>query len=95
MKSVLTNKHISIHTRRRALECYIEPIPMYECKAWPISKQLQKKLEATEMCFLQRILQISWTAKKSNKIVLQEADTRSLINKALKDQATFFGLLMR
>ena len=29
MKSVLTNNHISIHTRRRFLECYIEPILMY------------------------------------------------------------------
>ena len=27
-----------------ALECYIEPILMYECEAWTISKQLQKKL---------------------------------------------------
>ena len=29
MKSVLTNNHISIQTRRRVLECYIEPILMY------------------------------------------------------------------
>ena len=37
MKSVLTNKHISIHTRRRALECYIEPNLIY---GWTISKLL-------------------------------------------------------
>ena len=28
MKIVLTNSHISIHTRKRTLECYIEPILM-------------------------------------------------------------------
>ncbi|GFO26229.1 nitrilase homolog 1-like [Plakobranchus ocellatus] len=56
MKTVLTNKNISIRTRRRALECYIEPILMYGCEAWTISKQTQKKLEATEMWFLRRML---------------------------------------
>ena len=45
MISILTNNHISIQTRRRVLECYIEPILMYECKAWTISKEVQKKLD--------------------------------------------------
>ena len=70
--SILTNNHISILTRR-ALEYYIEPILIYGCEAWTISKQLQKILEATEMWLLRRMLQISWTAKKSNKTVLRES----------------------
>ena len=49
MKTVLTNSRISIQTRKRTLECYIEPILMYGCEAWTISKQAQKKLEAVEM----------------------------------------------
>ena len=65
MKSLLTNKYISIHTIK-VLECYIEPLLMYGCEAWTISKQLQKKLKKTEMWFLWIMLQISWTAKISN-----------------------------
>ena len=65
MKTVLTNSHISIQTRKRTLECYIEPILMYGCEAWTISKQAQKKLEAVEMWFLRRMMKISWMAKKS------------------------------
>ncbi|GFO40770.1 ubiquitin carboxyl-terminal hydrolase 24 [Plakobranchus ocellatus] len=96
MKTVLTNKNISIRTRRRALECYIEPILMYGCEAWTRSKQTQKKLEATEMWFLRRMLRISWTAKKTNDTVLEEAHTtRLLISKIRKRQATFFGHVMR
>ena len=72
------NEIISIHTRR-ALECYIEPVLMYGCKAWKISKQFQKKQEAKEMWFLQRVLRISWTRKKSKETMLGEADTRSLM----------------
>ena len=96
MKTVLTNFHISIHTRKRTLECYIEPILMYGCEAWTISKQAQKKLEAVEMWFLRRIIKISWMAKKSNDTVLKEAHTsRALVNKIRTRQTTFFGHVMR
>ena len=43
IKTVLTNSHISIQTRKRTIECYIEHILMYGCEAWTISKQAQKK----------------------------------------------------
>ncbi|GFN78527.1 endonuclease-reverse transcriptase [Plakobranchus ocellatus] len=69
---------------------------MYGCEAWTISKQTQRQLEATEMWFLRRMLRISWTAKKTNDTVLEEAHTtRLLISKIRKRQATFFGHVMR
>ena len=98
MKTVLTNSHISIQTRKRTLECYIEPILMYGCEAWTISKQAQKKLEAVEMWFLRRMMKISWMAKKSNDTVLKEAHTsrsRALVNKIRTRQTTFFGHVRR
>ena len=64
MKAVLTNQCISIQTRQRALQCYIEPILMYGCEAWTISNQTQKNLEATEMWFLRRMLRIKWTERQ-------------------------------
>ena len=94
-KSVLTNKHTSIHTSRRALQCNFEPILVYGCDAWIISKQLQKNLEVIEMWFLQRMLRISWTTAKSKETVFREVDTRSLKNRIRKRQATFFGHVMR
>ncbi|GFO22434.1 UDP-glucuronosyltransferase 2a1-like [Plakobranchus ocellatus] len=97
MKTILTNKHISIETRKRALQCYIEPVLMYGCEAWTISKQIQNKLEATVMWFLRRMLRIPWTAKKTNERVLNEANKRrSLVRTIIrKRQATFLGHVMR
>ena len=47
------------------------------------------------MWFQRRMLQISWTAKKSNETVLQKADiTRSFIYRICKRQANF-GPMMR
>ncbi|GFO45100.1 hypothetical protein PoB_007160500 [Plakobranchus ocellatus] len=95
MKTILTNKHISIETRKRALQCYIEPVLMYGCEALTISKQIQNKLEATEMWFLRRMLRIPWTAKKTNERVLNEANKRTLVRTIRKSQATFLGHVMR
>ncbi|GFO13215.1 RNA-directed DNA polymerase from mobile element jockey [Plakobranchus ocellatus] len=96
MKTILTNKHISIETRIRALQYYIEPVLMYGCEAWTISKQIQNKLEATEMWFLRRMLRIPWTTKKTNERVLNEANKRrSLVRTIRKRQAIFLGHVMR
>ena len=96
MKTMLTNKEISMETRQKALQCYIEPILMYGCEAWTINKETQRKLEAVEMWFLRRMLRISWKEKKSNEDVLKEAvATRSLINKIRKRQAKFTGHVTR
>ncbi|GFO26498.1 endonuclease-reverse transcriptase [Plakobranchus ocellatus] len=96
MKTILTNKHISIETRKRALQCYMEPVLMYGCEAWTLSKQIQNKLEATEMWFLRRMLRIPWTAKKTNERVLNEANkSRSLVRTIKKRQATFLDHVMR
>ncbi|GFO42822.1 craniofacial development protein 2 [Plakobranchus ocellatus] len=94
MKTILTNKHISMETRKRALQCYIEPVLMYGCEAWTISKQIQYKLEATEMWFLRRMLRIHWTAKKTNERVLNEANKRRSLVRTLR-KATFLGHMMR
>ncbi|GFS05260.1 RNA-directed DNA polymerase from mobile element jockey [Elysia marginata] len=96
MKSILTNPYVSIQTRKRVLERYIEPILMYGSETWTITNKFKKKLEAVEMWFLRRMLKIPWTAKKTNERVLQEPQSkRSLLDKIRKRQATFFGHIMR
>ena len=95
MRSIQSNTQLSIDTRKRTLQCYIEPILMCGCEAWTIHKQIQKKLGAVEIWFLRRMVRIPWKAKKTNEEVLKEVDTeRSLINRIGKRQATFFGHVM-
>ncbi|GFN78636.1 endonuclease-reverse transcriptase [Plakobranchus ocellatus] len=96
MKPLLTNNKITITTRKRALQCYIEPILMYGCEAWTITKEIQKKIEAAEMWFFRRMLRVPWTARKTNEEVLKETEsTRSLMNRVRRRQAKFVGHIMR
>ena len=96
MKSILTNNKISIATKQRTLQCYVEPILMYGCEAWTITKQVQSKLEAVEMWFWRRMLRIPWTARKTNKEVMEKIGlTRSLVKRTRQRQAKFVGHIMR
>ena len=48
------------------------------------------------MWFLRRMLRIPWAAKKTNEMVLKEAEINgSLVQKVRNQQATFFGHAMR
>jgi hypothetical protein len=49
--------------------------------------KIQRQLEAMEMWFLRRMMKGPWTAKVSNKIILQMANkTRTLIRDIMKRQ---------
>ena len=96
MKSILTKPKLTFKVRRRIVQCYIEPIMLYEPEAWTINQQVQKHIEITEMWFLRRMLRISWTARKTNEEVLNEAgETRKLPITTRLRQAKFFGHVMR
>ena len=54
MKSILTNKRLSLGVRKRVMQCYIEPTLLYGCEAWSMTKQILTSKEAMEMWFLRR-----------------------------------------
>ena len=96
MKSIMTNIKMSLVVRKRILEAFIEPVPLYWCEAWTIDERMKRSLETTEMWFLRRMMRIPWTAKKTNEEFLTEAQTtRQLMIKIRKRQAKFVGHVIR
>ena len=67
MKSILTNKRLSLGVRKRVLQCYIEPIVLYGCASWFMTKQTLTSIEAMEMWFLRRMLSQSIVDRKENQ----------------------------
>ena len=49
---ILRNGKISMHTKKRVLNCYVEPVLLYGSECWTISAQMKRKLRATELWFL-------------------------------------------
>jgi len=54
---------------------YVDNSCTYGCQSWTLRNNKEKRLEAFEMKGLKRILRVSWTAKKTNKCVLNTAGT--------------------
>ena len=76
--------------------CYIEPILLYGCEPWSMTKQTSTSIEAMEMWFLRRMLRVSWTEKRTNLEILNTASsTRKLLDNIKRRQAEFLGHVMR
>ena len=96
MRKLLTNLSLDIKLRMRLLRCYIWSGLMYGCESWNISSVMQKRLEATEMWFIRRMLRIPWTARRTNDEVMQMADTsRKLITTIRQRQLRYLGHVLR
>ena len=96
IKSIICNKSLSLNVRKSVLKSYIEPVLLYGSESWNVNEQIKKKLEATEMWFLRRMLRIPWTARVTNNDCLKEAnETRTLYTTIGKRQTAFFGHVVR
>ena len=95
-KTILKNTRISLPTRVRILGCYIWSVLLYGCETWTISSRMHKRLQATEMWFLRRILRISWTEGITNKEVLSRAGVKRTLMATIRSRKMkFLGHVMR
>lgn len=71
MSPILKNRSISIKPKTRVLKCYVWSILLYGSECWTINKEMGKRLEATEMWFLRRMLSVPWTARENSETMLR------------------------
>ena len=91
MKSISTNRNIRIYTKINPLKAYVWSALLHGCECWTLTKDLERGLEAVEMCYIRWIMGISWTEKKSNEEVMEMAwYKRSLLNTIRKGQLQVF-----
>jgi hypothetical protein len=96
MSPVLKNRTISINTKARVLKCYMWSVLLYGSECWTISKEMEKRLEATEMRFLRKMLGVSWTVKESNESIMKRMKwKRCLLNTIRYRQMKFLGHVIR
>ena len=96
MASILKNGKISMFTKLRTLKFHDWSVLLYGFERWNISTNSKKKVEATEIRYLRRLMKVPWADRKTNQEVLQFADVqRSLIKRSEKDRGSFLGHLSR
>ena len=70
---------------------------MYRCERWTIKMVLRQRIDSVfELWFWQRLLRVSWTARRSNQSILKEIRPGcSLEGLMLKLKLQYFGHLIR
>ena len=71
------------------------PVVMYGCESWTVKKVERRRIDAFELWCWRRLLQVPWTARRSNQSILKEISPGiSLEGMMLKLKLQYFGHLM-
>ena len=72
LDSILKSRDITLPTKVHLVKAMVFPVVMYGCESWTIKKVEHKRIEVFELRCWRRLLQVPWTAKRSNQSVLTE-----------------------
>lgn len=76
---VTKSKNTSLETKTKFILILIFQITMYKCKSWTVKKTNKKKNVLFEIGYWKRALEIPWTPRKMNKWVLQQTNSKTLL----------------
>ena len=102
LDSVLKSRDIILPTKVLIIKTMVFPVVMYGCESWTSQKPQgpQKaecqRIDAFELWCWRRLLNVPWTARRSNQSILKEISPEySLEGLVLKLKLQYFGHLIR
>ena len=96
LDSIFKSRDITLPTNVRLVKAIVFPLVMYGCEIWTVKKAECQRIDAFELWYWRRLLQVPWTAKRSNQSILKEVSLGcSLEGMMLKLKLQYFGHLMR
>ena len=95
LDSILKSGDITFSTKVCLVKAMVIPVVMYGCESWTIKKAEHRRIDAFELWCWRRLFRVPWTARRSNKSILQEISPGcSLEGLMLKLKLQYFGHLM-
>ena len=90
------SQHTDFNEDKTSNEALVWPVATYGCESWPLWKNEETRLDATEMKGLRKILRVLWAAKKTNEWVLNKAGVnRELLDTVKARKLAYYGHTMR
>ena len=94
--SILKSRDITLPTKVHLVKDMVFLVVMYGCQSRTIKKAERGRSNAFELWCWRRLLQVPWTARRSNQSILKEISPGcSLEGLMLKLKLQYFGHLMR
>ena len=95
LDSILKSEDITLPTKVRLVKAMVFPVVMYGCESWTVKKAERRRMDAFELRCWRRLLEVPWTARRSNQSILKEISPGcSLAGMMLKLKLQYFGHLM-
>ena len=95
LDSILKSRDITLLSKVHLVKDMVFLVVMYGCESWTINKAERQRMDALELWCWRRLLRIPWTARKSNRSILKEINSKySLEGLMLKLKLQNFGHLM-
>ena len=96
LTKIWKDKYITITTNCRIVNALVFPVVLYGCESWTIRKAERRRIDSFELWRWRRLLRIPWTARRTNKSVIEEIKaTNPLETLIKKQQLSYFGHIMR
>ena len=96
LDSIFKSRDITLPTKVRLVKAIFLPVVMYGCEIWTVKKAERQRIDAFELWCWRRLLQVPWTAKRSNQSILKEISPEyPLEGLMLKLKLQYFGHLMQ
>ena len=72
LDSILKSRDITLPAKVHLVMAMVFPVVMYGCESWTIRKTESQRIDAFELWCQRRLLQVPWTATRSNQSILKE-----------------------
>ena len=95
LDSIFKSRDITLPTKVHLVKAMVFPVVMYGCESWTMKKADFQRIDAFELWCWRRLLQVPWSARRSNQFILKEISPGcSLEGLMLKLKVQYFGHLM-
>ena len=96
LTKIWKDKYITITTKCRIVNALVFPVVLYGCESWTIRKAERRRIDSFELWCWRRLLRIPWTARRTNKSVIEEIKVTNPLEALIKkQQLSYFGHIMR
>ena len=94
LDSILKSRNVALLIKVYIVKAMVFPVVRYGCESWAIKKAEGQKINAFELWHWRRVLGVTWTARRSNQLILNEIKPEYSLGLMLKLKLLYFGHLM-
>ena len=72
LANIFKSRDITLPTKVHLVKAMVFPVVMHGCESWTINKAEHQRTDAFELWCWRRLLNVPWTARRSNQSILGE-----------------------